>query len=72
MLDVVGMLIPEVLTKIGLTNVLLWYNVGKAEYIASFSTLFVIEFILFKKILSKKEQLLINHELVHHLHCQSS
>nr|CAD1826453.1 unnamed protein product [Ananas comosus var. bracteatus] len=47
MLGVVGMLAPEVLTKIGLINAPQWYDAGKAEYFASSSTLFVIEFILF-------------------------
>lgn len=47
MLGVAGMLIPEVLTKIGLINAPQWYDAGKAEYFASSSTLFVIEFILF-------------------------
>ncbi|KAG9451356.1 hypothetical protein H6P81_011321 [Aristolochia fimbriata] len=47
MLGVAGMLIPEVLTQIGLINVPKWYDAGKAEYFASSSTLFVIEFILF-------------------------
>lgn len=47
MLGVAGMLLPEVLTNIGLINVPKWYDAGKAEYFASSSTLFVIEFILF-------------------------
>ncbi|KAA0846904.1 hypothetical protein EYC93_28510, partial [Enterobacter hormaechei] len=47
MLGVAGMLIPEVLTSIGLINVPKWYDAGKVEYFASSSTLFVIEFILF-------------------------
>ncbi|GAB2289667.1 Chlorophyll a-b binding protein 4, chloroplastic [Dionaea muscipula] len=47
MLGVAGMLLPEVLTKIGIINVPEWYDAGKAEYFASSSTLFVIEFILF-------------------------
>lgn len=47
MLGVAGMLIPEVLTKIGLINAPLWYDAGKVEYFAPASTLFVIEFILF-------------------------
>ncbi|XP_068642648.1 chlorophyll a-b binding protein 4, chloroplastic-like [Aristolochia californica] len=47
MLGVAGMLIPEILTNIGLINVPKWYDAGKAEYFASSSTLFVIEFILF-------------------------
>ena len=47
MLGVVGMLLPEVLTKIGIINAPQWYDAGKAEYFASSSTLFVIEFILF-------------------------
>ncbi|XP_008783815.1 chlorophyll a-b binding protein 4, chloroplastic-like [Phoenix dactylifera] len=47
MLGVVGMLLPEVFTKIGIINVPKWYDAGKAEYFASSSTLFVIEFILF-------------------------
>lgn len=47
MLGVVGMLLPEVLTTLGIINVPKWYEAGKAEYFASSSTLFVIEFILF-------------------------
>ncbi|KAL6281337.1 hypothetical protein ACE6H2_018218 [Prunus campanulata] len=47
MLGVVGMLLPEVFTSIGILNVPKWYDAGKAEYFASSSTLFVIEFILF-------------------------
>ncbi|KAF5459722.1 hypothetical protein F2P56_019644 [Juglans regia] len=47
MLGVVGMLLPEVFTTIGIINVPKWYDAGKAEYFASSSTLFVIEFILF-------------------------
>ncbi|XP_030532089.1 chlorophyll a-b binding protein 4, chloroplastic [Rhodamnia argentea] len=47
MLGVTGMLLPEVFTKIGVINVPTWYDAGKAEYFASSSTLFVIEFILF-------------------------
>ncbi|KAL5981250.1 Chlorophyll a-b binding protein 4, chloroplastic [Asimina triloba] len=47
MLGVVGMLLPEVFTKIGIINAPQWYDAGKAEYFASSSTLFVIEFILF-------------------------
>ena len=47
MLGVVGMLLPEVFTQIGIINVPKWYDAGKAEYFASSSTLFVIEFILF-------------------------
>nr|XP_027125664.1 chlorophyll a-b binding protein 4, chloroplastic-like isoform X2 [Coffea arabica] len=47
MLGVVGMILPEVLTKIGIINAPNWYDAGKAEYFASSSTLFVIEFILF-------------------------
>ncbi|KAL7153279.1 hypothetical protein ABFS83_04G156600 [Erythranthe nasuta] len=47
MLGVAGMLLPEVLTSIGLINVPKWYDAGKSEYFASSSTLFVIEFILF-------------------------
>ncbi|RWV89412.1 hypothetical protein GW17_00048435 [Ensete ventricosum] len=47
MLGVAGMLLPEVFTKIGIINVPEWYDAGKAEYFASSSTLFVIEFILF-------------------------
>ena len=41
------MLLPEVFTSIGIINVPKWYHAGKAEYFASSSTLFVIEFILF-------------------------
>ncbi|KAA0873334.1 hypothetical protein EYC94_26025, partial [Enterobacter hormaechei] len=47
MLGVAGMLLPEVLTKIGLIDAPQWYDAGKATYFASSSTLFVIEFILF-------------------------
>ncbi|GAU48102.1 hypothetical protein TSUD_133220 [Trifolium subterraneum] len=47
MLGVAGMLLPEVLTSIGIINVPKWYDAGKEEYFASSSTLFVIEFILF-------------------------
>ncbi|KAG6412871.1 hypothetical protein SASPL_125564 [Salvia splendens] len=47
MLGVAGMLLPEVLTSVGLINAPKWYDAGKAEYFASSSTLFVIEFILF-------------------------
>ncbi|KAF8390145.1 hypothetical protein HHK36_024667 [Tetracentron sinense] len=47
MLGVAGMLLPEVFTKIGIINVPEWYDAGKAEYFASSSTIFVIEFILF-------------------------
>ncbi|KAF9667743.1 hypothetical protein SADUNF_Sadunf15G0055200 [Salix dunnii] len=47
MLGVAGMLLPEVFTKIGIINAPEWYDAGKAEYFASSSTLFVIEFILF-------------------------
>ena len=47
MLGVAGMLLPEVFTKIGIIDVPKWYDAGKAEYFASSSTLFVIEFILF-------------------------
>jgi len=47
MLGVAGMLLPEVFTKLGIINVPKWYDAGKAEYFASSSTLFVIEFILF-------------------------
>ncbi|RZC60869.1 hypothetical protein C5167_022625 [Papaver somniferum] len=47
MLGVAGMLLPELFTKIGIINVPEWYDAGKAEYFASNSTLFVIEFILF-------------------------
>lgn len=47
MLGVVGMLLPEVFTKIGIINAPQWYDAGKSEYFASSSTLFVIEFILF-------------------------
>uniref|UniRef100_A0A2N9GRC2 Chlorophyll a-b binding protein, chloroplastic n=1 Tax=Fagus sylvatica TaxID=28930 RepID=A0A2N9GRC2_FAGSY len=47
MLGVVGMLLPEVFTKIGILNLPNWYDAGKEEYFASSSTLFVIEFILF-------------------------
>ncbi|KAJ6760525.1 CHLOROPHYLL A-B BINDING PROTEIN CHLOROPLASTIC [Salix purpurea] len=46
MLGVAGMLLPEVFTKIGIINAPEWYDAGKAEYFASSSTLFVIEFIL--------------------------
>ncbi|KAF8408118.1 hypothetical protein HHK36_007261 [Tetracentron sinense] len=47
MLGVAGMLLPEVFTKMGLIIAPEWYDAGKAEYFASSSTLFVIEFILF-------------------------
>ncbi|KAI8018963.1 hypothetical protein LOK49_LG04G01915 [Camellia lanceoleosa] len=47
MLGVTGMLLPEVFSTIGIINVPKWYDAGKAEYFASSSTLFVIEFILF-------------------------
>lgn len=47
MLGVTGMLLPEVFTKIGIINAPTWFDAGKAEYFASSSTLFVIEFILF-------------------------
>lgn len=47
MLGVAGMLLPEVLTKIGFIDAPQWYDAGKATYFASSSTLFVIEFILF-------------------------
>lgn len=47
MLGVAGMLLPEVFTTAGIINVPKWYDAGKAEYFASSSTLFVIEFILF-------------------------
>lgn len=47
MLGVVGMLLPEVFTKIGIINAPQWFDAGKQEYFASSSTLFVIEFILF-------------------------
>ncbi|XP_077224976.1 light-harvesting chlorophyll-protein complex I subunit A4 isoform X2 [Tasmannia lanceolata] len=47
MLGVAGMLLPEVLTTLGVINAPKWYDAGKAEYFASSSTLFVIEFILF-------------------------
>lgn len=47
MLGVVGMLLPEVFTKIGIINAPQWYDAGKQEYFASSPTLFVIEFILF-------------------------
>eukprot|EP00850_Spirogloea_muscicola_P006175 SM000029S10470 [mRNA] locus=s29:330690:332197:+ [translate_table: standard] len=47
MLGVAGILIPEVLTKIGILNVPLWYDAGAAEYFAPSSTLFIIEFLLF-------------------------
>lgn len=47
MLGIAGILIPEVLTKIGLINVPVWFEAGKVEYFAPASTLFVIEFILF-------------------------
>ncbi|KAI5056298.1 hypothetical protein GOP47_0028116 [Adiantum capillus-veneris] len=46
MLGVAGMLIPDLLTKIGAINVPAWYDAGKVEYFAPTSTLFVIEFIL--------------------------
>ncbi|EFJ34771.1 light-harvesting complex [Selaginella moellendorffii] len=47
MVGVAGMLIPEVLTKIGVINAPLWYDAGKVEYFAPASTLFVIEFLMF-------------------------
>lgn len=47
MLGVAGMVLPEVFTNFGIINVPKWYDAGKAEYFASSSTLFVIEFILF-------------------------
>ncbi|KAH0451156.1 hypothetical protein IEQ34_018455 [Dendrobium chrysotoxum] len=47
MLGVAGMILPEVLTKLGFINAPQWYDAGKADYFASSSTLFVIEFILF-------------------------
>lgn len=47
MLGVAGMLLPEVFTQTGIINVPKWYDAGKADYFASSSTLFVIEFILF-------------------------
>lgn len=47
MLGVAGMILPEVFTKLGFINAPQWYDAGKAEYFASSSTLFVIEFILF-------------------------
>eukprot|EP00250_Pteridium_aquilinum_P015364 c22542_g2_i1 orf=316-870(+) len=47
MLGVAGILIPELLTKVGVLSVPAWYDAGKAEYFAPASTLFVIEFILF-------------------------
>jgi len=47
MLGVAGMLIPDLLTKIGILNVPAWYDAGKVDYFAPASTLFVIEFILF-------------------------
>lgn len=47
MLGVAGILIPELLTKIGILNVPTWYDAGAVEYFAPSSTLFVIEFILF-------------------------
>nr|ACA66262.1 chloroplast chlorophyll a/b binding protein precursor [Phyllostachys edulis] len=47
MLGVAGVLVPEVLTKIGIINAPQWYDAGKSTYFASSSTLFVIEFILF-------------------------
>jgi len=47
MLGVAGILIPEVLTKIGILNVPVWYDAGKLDYFAPASTLFVIEFLLF-------------------------
>ncbi|KAG6501335.1 hypothetical protein ZIOFF_041214 [Zingiber officinale] len=47
MLGVDGMLLPEVLPKISIINAPPWYDAGKAEYFVSYSTLFVIEFILF-------------------------
>ncbi|KAG2675588.1 hypothetical protein I3843_12G012300 [Carya illinoinensis] len=47
MLGVVGMLLLEVFTKNSIINAQKWHDAGKAEYFASSSTLFVIEFILF-------------------------
>ncbi|RAL41160.1 unnamed protein product [Cuscuta campestris] len=47
MLGVAGMLLPEVMTQMGLISVPKWYDAGKSEYFASSPTLFVIEFILF-------------------------
>ena len=47
-LGVAGMLLPEVFTKIGIISVPKWYDAGKAEYFASSSTLFIIEFIPFR------------------------
>ncbi|KAF6171830.1 hypothetical protein GIB67_007351 [Kingdonia uniflora] len=47
MLGVAGMLLPEVLTKMGLINAPVWYDAGKSEYFVLSSTLFVIKFILF-------------------------
>ncbi|KAH7315759.1 hypothetical protein KP509_21G064400 [Ceratopteris richardii] len=47
MLGVAGMLIPDLLTKVGILNVPAWYDAGKVEYFAPASTLFVIEFIMF-------------------------
>jgi light-harvesting complex I chlorophyll a/b binding protein 4 len=47
MLGVAGILIPEVLTKVGILSVPVWFEAGKVEYFAPASTLFVIEFILF-------------------------
>ncbi|KAF2311312.1 hypothetical protein GH714_021666 [Hevea brasiliensis] len=63
MLGVVGMLLPEVFTKIGIINVPQWYDAGKAEYFASSSTLFVIEFILFHYVEIRRWQVIKNPEV---------
>ncbi|OIW18500.1 hypothetical protein TanjilG_13252 [Lupinus angustifolius] len=47
MLGVAGMLLPQILTKLGLFNIPEWFDAGKEQYFASSSTLLVIEFLLF-------------------------
>jgi light-harvesting complex I chlorophyll a/b binding protein 4 len=47
MLGVSGALVPEILTKAGVIDVPVWYDAGKAEYFAPWTTLLFIQFLLF-------------------------
>ncbi|KAE9602188.1 putative chlorophyll A-B binding protein [Lupinus albus] len=47
MLGVAGMLVPQIINKVGGTNFPEWFDAGKEQYFASSSTLLVIEFLLF-------------------------
>eukprot|EP00244_Chara_vulgaris_P005656 TRINITY_DN21_c0_g2_i4.p2 TRINITY_DN21_c0_g2~~TRINITY_DN21_c0_g2_i4.p2 ORF type:complete len:272 (+),score=43.72 TRINITY_DN21_c0_g2_i4:222-1037(+) len=60
MLGVAGMIVPEVLTKIGIWNAPLWYDAGKADYFASASTLFIVELFLFAWVESRRWMDIIN------------